>query len=111
MLTFEGLLDDYFEGELAERDGLPTVKYFADKLCLSSNYFGDMFKKETGKTPQEYIQEKVIELAKERMSDRRETVSRVAYSLGFQYPQHFCRLFKKRVGCTPNEYRAQNLLL
>ena len=60
---------------------------------------------------QEYIQEKVIELAKERMSDRRETVSRVAYSLGFQYPQHFCRLFKKRVGCTPNEYRAQNLLL
>ena len=109
MLTrFEGLLDDYFEGELAERDGLPTVKYFADKLCLSSNYFGDMFKKETGKTPQEYIQEKVIELAKERMSDRRETVSRVAYSLGFQYPQHFCRLFKKRVGCTPNEYRAQN---
>ena len=97
--------------ELAERDGLPTVKYFADKLCLSSNYFGDMFKKETGKTPQEYIQEKVIELAKERMSDRRETVSRVAYSLGFQYPQHFCRLFKKRVGCTPNEYRTQNLPL
>ena len=111
LTRFEGLLDDYFEGELAERDGLPTVKYFADKLCLSSNYFGDMFKKETGKTPQEYIQEKVIELAKERMSDRRETVSRVAYSLGFQYPQHFCRLFKKRVGCTPNEYRAQNLLL
>ena len=87
------------------------MKYFADKLCLSSNYFGDMFKKETGKTPQEYIQEKVIELAKERMSDRRETVSRVAYSLGFQYPQHFCRLFKKRVGCTPNEYRTQNLPL
>ena len=111
LTRFEGLLDDYFEGELAERDGLPTVKYFADKLCLSSNYFGDMFKKETGKTPQEYIQEKVIELAKERMSDRRETVSRVAYSLGFQYPQHFCRLFKKRVGCTPNEYRTQNLLL
>jgi len=64
LTRFEGLLDDYFEGELAERDGLPTVKYFADKLCLSSNYFGDMFKKETGKTPQEYIQEKVIELAK-----------------------------------------------
>ena len=107
----QALLWARWEGELAERDGLPTVKYFADKLCLSSNYFGDMFKKETGKTPQEYIQEKVIELAKERMSDRRETVSRVAYSLGFQYPQHFCRLFKKRVGCTPNEYRTQNLPL
>jgi AraC-like DNA-binding protein len=87
---------------------LPTVKYFADKLYLSSNYFGDMLKKETGKSPQEYIQEKIIELAKERISATENTVSQIAYSLGFQYPQHLCRLFKKRVGCTPNEYRTQN---
>lgn len=107
LTRFENLLDEYFESALAEQDGLPTVKYFADKLCLSSNYFGDMFKKETGKSPQEYIQEKVIELAKERISDTADTVSQIAYSLGFQYPQHFCRLFKKRVGYTPNEYRAQ----
>lgn len=111
LTRFESLLDKYFEGTAAESNGLPTVKYFADKLCLSSNYFGDMFKKETGKTPQEYIQTKVIELAKERISSAaEETVSRIAYSLGFQYPQHFCRLFKKRVGCTPNEFRAQNSL-
>ena len=97
LTRFENLLDEYFESALAEQDGLPTVKYFADKLCLSSNYFGDMFKKETGKSPQEYIQEKVIELAKERISDTADTVSQIAYSLGFQYPQHFCRLFKKRV--------------
>ena len=107
LTRFENLLDEYFESTLAEQDGLPTVKYFADKLCLSSNYFGDMFKKETGKSPQEYIQEKVIELAKERISGTADTVSQIAYSLGFQYPQHFCRLFKKRVGYTPRDYRAQ----
>ena len=107
LTRFENLLEEYFESALAEQDGLPTVKYFADKLCLSSNYFGDMFKKETGKSPQEYIQEKVIELAKERISDTADTVSQIAYSLGFQYPQHFCRLFKKRVGYTPSEYRTQ----
>ena len=70
----------------------------------------DMVKKETGRTPQEHIQEKVIEMAKERMIGTEDTVSQIAYSLGFQYPQHFCRLFKKRVGCTPNEYRIQNNL-
>lgn len=104
---FEYLLDEYFEGAAAERDGLPSVKYFADKLCLSPNYFGDMLKKETGKTLQEYIQEKVIEIAKDRIVGTRDTVSQIAYSLGFQYPQHLCRLFKKREGCTPNEYRAR----
>lgn len=107
LTRFESLLDGYFESELAEQNGLPTVRYFAEKLCLSPNYFGDMLKRETGKTPQEYIQDKIIELAKERIADTEETVSEIAYSLGFQYPQHLCRLFKKRVGCTPNEYRTQ----
>ncbi len=108
LTKFEKLLDDYFQSELPIRDGLPTVKYFADKICLSSNYFGDMVKKETGKTPQEHIQEKVIELAKEHIVDTDETVSEIAYTLGFQYPQHLCRLFKKRIGCTPNEFRLQH---
>ena len=110
LTRFEQLLDNYFSGTFAEQNGLPTVKYFADKICLSPNYFGDMVKKETGRTPQEYIQEKVIEMAKERMIGTEDTVSQIAYSLGFQYPQHFCRLFKKRVGCTPNGYRVQNNL-
>ncbi len=107
LMRFENLLDEYFHGNTAERNGLPSVKFFADKLCLSPNYFGDMLKKETGKTPQEYIQEKIIEEAKSRITDTKDTVSNIAYSLGFQYPQHLCRLFKKRVGCTPNEYRVQ----
>ena len=107
LTRFEQLLDEYFQSQLPMLNGLPSVKYFADKICLSSNYFGDMVKKETGKTPQEHIQTKVIELAKEHIADTEETVSQIAYALGFQYPQHLCRLFKKRVGCTPNEYRNQ----
>lgn len=107
LMRFESLLDEYFHGNTAERNGLPSVRFFADKLCLSPNYFGDLLKKETGKTPQEYIQEKIIEEAKSRITDTEDTVSNIAYSLGFQYPQHLCRLFKKRVGCTPNEYRVQ----
>lgn len=108
LTKFEKLLNEYFNSPQPERDGLPTVKYFADKIYLSPNYFGDMVKKETGITPQEHIQKKIIELAKERIVATDETVSRIAYSLGFQYPQHFCRLFKKRTGYTPNEYRSQH---
>lgn len=111
LTKFEELLEDYFQSSLPVQDGLPTVKYFADKICLSPNYFGDLVKKETGKNPQERIQEKVIELAKEHMAGTDKTVSEIAYMLGFQYPQHFCRLFKKRIGCTPNEYRLQQGLL
>ncbi len=107
LTKFEQLLNEYFLSKLPMQEGLPSVKYFADKICLSSNYFGDMVKKETGKTPQEHIQDKVIEMAKEHITETDETVSQIAYTLGFQYPQHLCRLFKKRVGCTPNEYRTQ----
>lgn len=107
LTKFEQLLNDYFQSQLPQTDGLPTVKYFADKMYLSPNYFGDMIKKETGKTPQEHIQVKVIDFAKERILSTDETVSQIAYGLGFQYPQHLNRLFKKRVGCTPNEYRLQ----
>ena len=84
------------------------MKYCADRLCLSPNYFGDLIKRETGKTAQEYIQLELINMAKERILDTDKTISEIAYGLGFQYPQHFSRLFKKCVGCTPNEYRLQS---
>ena len=74
----------------------------------SANYFGDLVKKETGKSAQEYIQLKVIDIAKERMFDTTKSISEIAYELGFRYPQHFTRLFKKCVGQSPNEYRTQN---
>mgnify|MGYP005864327713 CR=1 FL=1 len=108
IVKFEQLLDEYFQNQVAITEGLPSVKYFADKACLSPNYFGDLIKKETGKTAQEYIQCRIIELAKERILEGVQTVSQVAYELGFQYPQHFSRLFKKHVGCTPNEYKQKN---
>ncbi|WP_276363614.1 helix-turn-helix transcriptional regulator [Daejeonella sp. H1SJ63] len=105
---FESLLNEYFQSERPQMVGLPSVAYCADKLNLSPNYFGDMVKKETGKTAQEYIQSKLIDLAKERIFDTSKTVSQIAFELGFKYPQHFTRLFKQRVGYTPLEFRTLN---
>lgn len=84
---------------------LPSVKYFAGKACLSPSYFGDLIKKETGKTAQEYIQMKLIGKAKQFLHGSRLSVSQIADMMGFQYPQHFIRLFKKQTGLTPGEYR------
>lgn len=106
LTRFENLLDSYFAGGNAAAKGLPSVKYCASELCLSANYFGDLIKKETGKTALEYIQDKIIGLAKELLLIPGSSVSGVSYRLGFQYPQHFTRMFKKAVGMTPNEYRA-----
>ena len=107
LTRFEALLDEYFQDRKAQENGLPTVRYFADKVCLSPNYFGDLIKKETGKTAQEYIQNRLIDQAKEMILGTGMTVSQIAYELGFQYSQHFNRVFKKNMGCTPNEYRRQ----
>lgn len=106
LARFESLLDEYWENGKAIHEGLPTVKWCASELCLSSNYFGDLIKKETGRTAQEYIQLKLINTAKERVLHPRRSISQIAYDLGFQYPQHFTRLFKKITGMTPNEYRG-----
>lgn len=106
LTRFELLLDKYFTGNNAIQKGLPTVKYCAGELCLSSNYFGDLIKKETGKTALEYIQNKIIGLAKEQLLIPAQSISQIAYGLGFQYPQHFTRVFKKATGMTPNEYRG-----
>ena len=102
---FEGCLNNYFSDNNALKNGLPSVAYFADKLNLSANYFGDLIKKETGQSAQEHIHTKLIELAKEEILDTNRSISEIAYSLGFQYPQHFTRLFKSKVGVSPNEYR------
>lgn len=105
---FENLLNEYFQTDKPQTNGLPSVAYCAGELNLSSGYFGDLIKKETGKTAQEYIQSKVIEVAKGKIFDLNKSVSEIAYQLGFKYPQHFTRLFKQRVGVPPNEYRMLN---
>lgn len=108
LAKFETLLNDYFNSDKPAHAGIPTVAYCAEALYLSANYFGDPIKRETGRSPQEYIQAKVIDLAKEMMFDKDKSISEVAYELGFKYPQHFTRLFKQRVGVTPNEYKGLN---
>lgn len=108
LTRFEALLDNYFTGDNALQKGLPTVKYCAGELCLSPNYFGDLIKKETGKTALECIQNKIIGIAKEQLLLPTRSISQIAYGLGFQYPQHFTRVFKKATGITPNEYRGKN---
>jgi AraC-like DNA-binding protein len=105
---FENLLNDYFRSDKPQNIGLPSVAWSAEQLHLSPNYFGDLVKKETGKTAQEYIQVKLIDMAKEKIFDGNKTINQVAYELGFKYPQHFARLFKKKVGQSPLEYRSLN---
>jgi AraC family transcriptional activator of pobA len=108
MEQFETLLNDYIFGEKLKTNGLPSVSYFADELHLSANYFGDLIKKETGKTALEFIHLKLFEVAKEKILDTTKSISEVAFDLGFKYPQHFTRLFKQKVGISPNEYRGLN---
>jgi len=105
---FEELLGSYFESDKSQTIGLPSVQYFADELHLSANYFGDLIKKETGKSAQEYIQLKVIEKSKDMLYNPDLSINEIAYGLGFKYPHHFSRMFKKVVGSSPSEYREMN---
>lgn len=82
---------------------LPSVKFCADRLHLSANYFGDLIKKETGRTAREHIQSKLIDVAKERIFDTRRSVSEIAYEMGFRYPQHFTRFFQESHGLDSQE--------
>lgn len=105
---FEQKLNEYLLSEKLPISGLPTVNHFASELHLSSNYFGDLIKKETGKSAQELIQLKLLDLAKEKVLDTTKSISEVSYELGFRYPQHFTRLFKQKIGVSPNEFRNLN---
>ncbi|MBT1283680.1 helix-turn-helix domain-containing protein [Parabacteroides distasonis] len=105
LARFEQTLDDYLASNLPISKGTPTVQYCADKLCLSANYLSDLLKKETGVSALKHIQQKMLDIAKERVFDVTKSISEISYELGFPYPQHFSRWFKKMVGVTPNEYR------
>ncbi len=103
--AFEKELRDYFSsGNVNE---IPLVGYFADKVNLSSGYFSDLVKKETGKTPQELISLHIIEVAKKRLASTNDDISIIAYDLGFQYPQHFSRMFKRIAGESPTQFRTR----
>lgn len=108
LMKFEALLQDYFESDKARQYGLPSVAWCANELNLSANYFGDLIKKETGNTALDYIQSKLINEATTRIFDPTKSISDIAAELGYKYQQHFTRLFKQKLGVTPNEYRNLN---
>ena len=103
LMKFDRLLHDYFDRNMQLTLGLPTVQYCADKLCMSSNYFGDMIKKTTGDTASNYIRQYIIQRAKNELATDK-SIAEVAYGLGFEYPQHLSRMFKNQTGMTPSDY-------
>lgn len=105
LADFERILNAYFTEGVARNNGFPSVARMADELHFSVGYFGDLIKKETGQTAQQYIQNKLINLAKEALLGTDLPVSEIALNLGFEYPQHFTRMFKKVTGKSPSEFR------
>lgn len=105
LLNFEQLLSDYFneDNKFAE---LPTVQYFSERLAVSPNYLTDMLKNLTGLTAQQHIHLFIIEKAKELLSTTSNSVSEIAYRLGFEFPQSFNKLFKNKTNLTPLQFRA-----
>lgn len=104
-LKFEDLLNAYYQKDDLSVSGLPSVQYFAERLSVSSNYLNDMLKNLTGQTTQQHIQNQLLEKAKELLSTTELSVSQIAYLLGFEYPQSFSKLFKKKTERSPLEFR------
>ena len=105
LTKLEELIDVYLKSD-ATLSGLPTVQFFAGKLNVSTNYLSDLLKNLTGKNAQTYIQEFVIDRAKELLSTTNLSIKEIAYDLGFEYPQSFSTMFKKKTRQTPLQYRA-----
>ncbi|MCT4629893.1 AraC family transcriptional regulator [Winogradskyella sp.] len=105
---FENFLKSYFNSEKPSEIGLPSVKYCGEQLNMSPNYLSDLLKKETGKSAKDHIYAFVVNKAKNKLLGTTASISEIAYDLGFDYPQHFSKLFKKQTGMSPAKYRVQN---
>lgn len=101
---FEQVMDDYFDQETGKTEGVLTVSYCADKLCLSTNYFSDLIRKGTGISALKHIHRKGLEKAKDLLG-RNYSITKVSEILGFQFPQHFSKWFKQKTGVAPKEYQ------
>ncbi|WP_421918395.1 helix-turn-helix domain-containing protein [Marinifilum sp.] len=108
IVEFEGLINNYFNTDVLKQKGFPSVKDFANQLGLSPNYLSDILKKETGRNGTDFIQYHIIEKAKNKLLGSSVSISEIAYDLGFEYPQYFSKMFKKKTGMTPGEYRSLN---
>lgn len=105
LANFESFLNSYFEENLILENGFPTTQYFAEKMNISSNYLSDLLRKETGYSTKDHINNLVIKKAKYKLLGTNNSVSEIAYSLGFNYPHYFTRFFSSKAGMTPTEYR------
>ena len=101
---FNHELGDYFQSGLLQENGVPSIELIADKLSVTQRYLSDTLKKETGKTTTEHLQLFLIDEAKNMLLAPNASISKTAYQLGFDYPQYFSRLFKKKVGLTPRQF-------
>lgn len=106
LARFQSVLAEYFKAGLQEKKGLPSIQYIADKLCMSPNYLGDLIKRATGESSGFHIRAYAVQEAKNALGAGL-SVSETAYKLGFDYPQHLSRFFKKQTGMTPSEYQKQ----
>jgi len=105
---FSSLLNSYYKSGKFTETGIPTIEYFADRVHLSGNYLSDLLKKETGYSIKDQINNFIVEKAKTLLLSESESVSQIAYALGFNYPHYFSRLFKSKTNLTPQEFRKLN---
>jgi AraC-like DNA-binding protein len=104
----ESILAEYFQSDSLKEQGLPSVKYCADKIFLSPNYLSDLLRKETGKSAQEHIHYYLVKEIKDRLLNSKVSVNEIAYEMGFEYPHYLTRLFKSKTGVTPTGFRNVN---
>jgi len=102
---FGQLLKDYYKQDKQLELGIPSVQYCGEAMNMSPKYLSDLLRKETGQSTQDHIHQYIIEKAKNRLLNSKESASEIAYSLGFEYPQYFSKIFKKKTTMSPNEYR------
>ncbi len=102
---FEKLLKDYYMGEKQLEFGIPSVQFCGEAMNMSPKYLSDLLRKETGQSTQDHIHQHIIERAKNKLLNSNESVSEIAFSLGFEYPQYFSKIFKKKTTMSPNEFR------
>ena len=104
----EQLLRDYMNNKIQYLENPPTIKYLSDHCCLSPNYLSDLLSKETGRSALDHINDAIIEKAKSILLTTDDSITGISYSLGFNYPHYFSRLFKQKTGISPTEYRQLN---
>ena len=108
LVKFEDLLKSYFERNDQFQTGIPSVGYCGEKLNMSSKYLSDLLKRETGKNAKTHIDDFIMNRAKNQLLNSTDSISEIAFSLGFEYSQHFSKLFKAKSGMSPSEYRSLN---